>query len=259
MYDYHSLDRDAAVDKLKVPPNSMQAEQAVLGSLMMDNRTWDSVADLIIESDFYRPNHRLIFRMIEKLANEQMPFDLVTLSEELKKARELDKIGGIPYLNLLTENTPTAANIVAYANIVKDRAVLRQLITVGTEIADSAFNAEGRETADLLESAERQVFKIAEQRQKNQTGFVGIKSLLSQTVTKIEKLYELKEAITGVSTGFTDFDELTSGLQPADLVIVAGRPSMGKCFGKGTPILMYSGEVKAVEDIQVGDLLMGDD
>lgn len=259
MYDYHSLDRDVAVDKLKVPPNSMQAEQAVLGSLMMDNKTWDSVADLIIESDFYRPNHKLIFRMIEKLANEQMPFDLVTLSEELKKVRELDKIGGIPYLNLLTENTPTAANIVAYATIVKDRAVLRQLITVGTEIANSAFNAEGRETADLLESAERQVFKIAEQRQKNQTGFVGIKSLLSQTVTKIEKLYELKEAITGISTGFTDFDELTSGLQPADLVIVAGRPSMGKCFGKGTPILMYSGEVKAVEDIEVSDLLMGDD
>ena len=228
MYDYHSLDRDIAVDKLKVPPNSMQAEQAVLGSLMMDNKTWDNVADLIIESDFYRPNHKLIFRMIEKLALEQMPFDIVTLSHELKKVHQLDKIGGVPYLNLLIENTPTAANIIAYANIVKDRAVLRQLIQVGTEIADSAFNAEGRETADLLESAERQVFKIAEQRQKNQTGFVGIKSLLSQTVTKIEKLYELKEAITGISTGFTDFDELTSGLQPADLVIVAGRPSMGK-------------------------------
>lgn len=134
-YDYEINSQE-----LKVPPNSMQAEQAVLGSLMMDNKTWDSVADLIIESDFYRPNHKLIFRMIEKLANEQMPFDLVTLSEELKKVRELDRIGGVPYLNLLIENTPTAANIVAYAKILKDKSHLRDLIQIGTEIVESAFD-----------------------------------------------------------------------------------------------------------------------
>lgn len=259
MYENYSMDRDYSLEKLKVPPNSMQAEQAVLGSLMLDNQTWDSIADKIVEGDFYRRNHQLIFRMIDQLAEKQMPFDIVTLSDALRNIGELDSIGGLPYLIMLVEETPTAANIVSYATIVKDRSVLRQLIHVGTEISNSAFHPEGRETAELLENAERQVFKIAEQRQNNQSGFVGIKSLLAQTVTKIEKLYAQEGAITGASTGFTDFDELTSGLQPSDLIIVAGRPSMGKCFGKGTQILMYSGEVKAVEEIRVGDMLMGDD
>jgi|WetSurSiteA1Bulk_404760.scaffolds.fasta_scaffold00105_11 replicative DNA helicase len=259
MYENYSLDRDYSVEQLKVPPNSMQAEQAVLGSLMMDNQTWDNVADLVVENDFYRRNHQLIFRVIEQLAEKQMPFDIVTLSDALRNMGELDAIGGIPYLSMLVEDTPTAANIVAYAEIVKERSVLRQLIHVGTEISDSGFHPDGRDTAELLEHAERQVFKIAEQRQNNQSGFVSIKSLLAQTVEKIEKLYGQEGSITGASTGFTDFDELTSGLQSSDLVIVAGRPSMGKCFGKGTPILLYSGEVKAVEDIQVGDVLMGDD
>ncbi len=228
MYENYSMDRDYSLDKLKVPPNSMQAEQAVLGSLMMDNQTWDSVADKIVEVDFYRRNHQLIFRVIEQLAEKQMPFDIITLSDALRSMGELDSIGGLPYLIMLVEDTPTAANIVAYATIVKDRSVLRQLIHVGTEISNSAFNPEGRETADLLENAERQVFKIAEQRQNNQSGFVSIKPLLAKMVAKIEQLYEQKGAITGASTGFTDFDELTSGLQPADLIIVAGRPSMGK-------------------------------
>ena len=259
MYENYSLDRDYAVDKLKAPPNSMQAEQAVLGSLMLDNQTWDSVADKIVEGDFYRRNHQLIFRVIDQLAEQQIPFDIVTLSDSLRSMGELDNVGGLPYLIMLVEDTPTAANVVAYATIVKDRSVLRQLIHVGTEISNSAFNPEGRETAELLENAERQVFKIAEQRQRNQGGFVSIKPLLAQTVAKIERLYGQEGSITGASTGFTDFDQLTSGLQPSDLVIVAGRPSMGKCFGKGTRILMYSGEVKAVEEIQVGDLLMGDD
>ncbi len=188
MYENYSMDRDYSLEKLKVPPNSMQAEQAVLGSLMLDNQTWDSVADKIVEGDFYRRNHQLIFRMIDQLAEKQMPFDIVTLSDALRNIGELDSIGGLPYLIMLVEETPTAANIVSYANIVKDRSVLRQLIHVGTEISNSAFHPEGRETADLLENAERQVFKIAEQRQNNQSGFVGIKSLLAQTVTKIEKL-----------------------------------------------------------------------
>jgi replicative DNA helicase len=259
MPENYFMDRDYSVENLKVPPSSVQAEQSVLGSLMLDNQTWDSVADKLIESDFYRRNHQLIFKVIEQLAEKLMPFDIVTLSDALRAMGELDAIGGIPYLSVLVEDTPTAANIIAYADIVKDKAVLRELIHVGTEISNAAFHPEGRETADLLEYAERQVFKIAEQRQKNQGGFVSIKPLLAQTVAKIEKLYAQEGSITGASTGFTDFDELTSGLQPADLVIVAGRPSMGKCFGKGTQILMYSGDTKAVEDIQVGDLLMGDD
>ena len=250
---------DHAVESLKVPPHSIQAEQSVLGGLMLDNQTWDSVADKITEDDFYRRDHRLIFSAIAQLAEKQDPFDVITLSEVLDANDELQNVGGLAYLGTLVKDTPSAANIVAYANIVRDRSVLRQLIHVGTEISDSAFSTEGRETAELLENAERNVFKIAEQRQRGQGGFNSIKSLLAKAVDKIETLYEQDGDITGASTGFNDLDEKTSGLQPSDLIIVAGRPSMGKCFGKGTRILMYSGESKAVEDIQVGDLLMGDD
>ncbi|MDP2097077.1 MAG: replicative DNA helicase [Methylobacter sp.] len=259
MSENYSFDHDYSLDSLKVPPNSIQAEQSVLGGLMLDNQTWDSVSDKVVESDFYRRDHRLIFKTIEQLAEKQIPFDVITISEALEAIGELENSGGLSYLGMLAKDTPSAANIVTYANIVRDRSVLRQLIHVGTEISDSAFNTEGRETADLLENAEREVFKIAEQRQRGQGGFSTIKSLLARAVDKIETLFEQEGNITGAATGFTDFDELTSGLQPADLIIVAGRPSMGKCFGKGTRILMYSGETKAVEDIQVGDRLMGDD
>ena len=229
MSEDFTLDRDYSLDALKVPPNSIQAEQSVLGGLMLDNQTWDTIADRIIESDFYRRSHQLIFRKIEELAEKQIPFDVITLSDALKSIGELENVGGLAYLILLAKDTPSAANIIAYADIVRDRSVLRQLIHIGTEISNSAFNPEGRDTADLLENAERQVFKIAEQRQRGQAGgFISIKQLLSQAVDKIETLYEQEGSITGASTGFTDFDDLTSGLQPADLIIVAGRPSMGK-------------------------------
>ncbi|MGR9052727.1 MAG: replicative DNA helicase [Gammaproteobacteria bacterium] len=224
-YDY---DQDYAFESLKVSPHSIQAEQSVLGGLMLDNRTWDSVADKVVESDFYRKDHRLIFKTIERLAEKQDPFDVITLSEALKSAGMLEEAGGLMYLGTLANDTPSAANIVAYANIVRDKSVLRQLIHVGTDISDSAFNPEGRDTAELLENAERQVFEIAEQRQRGQGGFMSIKSLLAQAVDKIETLYEQEGHITGAGTGFTDFDEMTSGLQPSDLIIVAGRPSMGK-------------------------------
>ncbi len=228
MSESYTFDRDYAMDALKIPPNSIQAEQSVLGGLMLDNQTWDSVADKVVEVDFYRKDHRLIFRVIEQLADKQIPFDVITVSEALEAIGELDNAGGLAYLGMLAKDTPSAANIVAYANIVRDRSVLRQLIHVGTDISDSAFNTEGRDTAELLENAERQVFKIAEQRQRGQGGFMPIKSLLASAVDKIETLYEQEGSITGAATGFTDFDDMTSGLQPADLIIVAGRPSMGK-------------------------------
>jgi replicative DNA helicase len=242
MPDTFSYEPDYAVDSLKIPPNSIQAEQSVLGGLMLDNQTWDSVADKVIASDFYRRNHQLIFRMIEQLAEKQIPFDIITLSDALKEIGELENVGGLPYLINLAKDTPSAANIVAYANIVRDRSVLRQLIHVGTEISNSAFSTEGRETADLLETAEQMVFKIAEQRQKGQTGFISIKPLLARTVEKIETLFNQDGSITGASTGFFDLDEKTSGLQPADLVIVAGRPSMGK-----TTIAMNMAEYIALQ------------
>ena len=158
-------------NRLKVPPHSIQAEQSVLGGLMLDNQTWDSVADKVVEEDFYRRDHKLIFRAIAQLAEKQDPFDVITLSEALEATGELQNVGGLAYLGMLVKDTPSAANIVAYANIVRDRSVLRQLIHVGTDISDSAFNTEGRETADLLENAERRVFEIAEQRQRGQGGF----------------------------------------------------------------------------------------
>ena len=234
---------DYEVESLKIPPHSIQAEQSVLGGLMLDNRRWDSIADKVVAEDFYRKDHRLIFSTIEQLVNKEQPFDLITLSESLESIDELKTAGGLGYLAILAKDTPSAANIVAYANIVRDRSVLRQLIHVGTDISDSAFNTEGRETSDLLENAEREVFKIAEQRQRGEAGgFKSIKHLLASAVNKIETLYEQDGNITGESTGFTDLDELTSGLQPADLIIVAGRPSMGK-----TTIAMNMAENIAIQ------------
>ncbi len=242
MPENFSFDRDYSLDSLKVPPNSIQAEQSVLGGLMLDNRTWDAVADKVVESDFYRQDHRLIFRTIGQLADKRLPFDIITISEALAAIGELDNAGGLSYLGLMAKDTPSAANIGTYANIVRDRSVLRQLIAVGTDIANSAFNTEGRDTSELLENAERQVFKIAEQKQRGQGGFVAIKSLLANAVDKIEMLFEQEGSITGAATGFTDFDQLTSGLQPADLIIVAGRPSMGK-----TTIAMNMAEHVAIK------------
>lgn len=246
--------RDIALDSLKVPPHSIQAEQSVIGGLMLDNERWDTVMDKVGEVDFYRKDHRLIFRAIQDLAEKQVPFDVVTISETLESMNELAEVGGLAYLSVLAKETPTAANIVAYANIVRDRSVLRQLIHIGTDISESAFNPEGLSTGDLLENAEKNVFEIAEQRQKGQVGFVAIKDLLGSAVEKIETLFEQEGNITGEGTGFTDLDEMTSGLQPGDLIIVAGRPSMGKttiamnmaenvAVGSGKPVAVFSMEM----------------
>jgi len=246
MSENNLYDRDYAVEALKVPPNSIQAEQSVLGGLMLDNQTWDSVSDIVAEVDFYRRSHQLIFRIIGNLASKQTPFDVITISEQLKAIGELENAGGLAYLAVMAKDTPSAANIATYAAIVRDRSVLRQLIHIGTDISDSAFNREGRETTELIENAERQVFQIAEQLQRGEaSGFKPIRSLLARAVDKIELMFEQGNAITGASTGFSDFDALTSGLQPADLIIVAGRPSMGK-----TTIAMNMAENVAIKTKQ---------
>lgn len=221
-------DESGATDNLRIPPNSIQAEQSVLGGLMLDNQAWDQVADRVSENDFYRREHQLIFRAIEVLADQSRPFDVITLSEEIQRRGNLEKVGGLAYLGNLAKDTPSAANIRAYADIVRERSVMRQLIHVGNEIANSGFRPEGRDSSELLDNAESRVFEIAEKGAKGKGGFEGIKSLLTQAVDKIETLFARDEPITGLSTGFSDLDKMTSGLQPADLVIVAGRPSMGK-------------------------------
>ncbi len=213
---------------LKVPPHSIEAEQSVLGGLLLENSTWDQVADKVVESDFYRREHRLIFNAIRGLADRNDPFDVVTLSEWLGNHDQLDDVGGLAHLAELAKNTPSAANIGAYATIVRERSVLRQLIRAGTEIASSAFNPEGREAPELLDNAERMVFEIAEQGERRLRGFTSIRDLLATVVDRIDLLYNRDSPITGVATGFTDLDDKTSGLQPGDLIIVAGRPSMGK-------------------------------
>jgi replicative DNA helicase len=195
---------------------------------MLDNVSWDSIADRVGEEDFYRKEHRLIFRAICKLAEKETPFDVVTLSEILEQENSLGDAGGLQYIGTLAKDTPSAANITAYADIVRERSVLRQLVHVGTEIARAAYDTQGRDTPELLEYAEQKVFEIAEQRQRGSSGFVAIKPLLKQAIERVEQLYEQEGSLTGASTGFNDFDEMTSGLQCSDLIIVAGRPSMGK-------------------------------
>jgi len=215
-------------ESLKIPPHSIEAEQSVLGGLMLDNEAWMIIGDKISETDFYRQDHRLIFRAIAYLASQQKPLDVITLSEWLKENRSLEDAGGLAYLATMAKDTPSAANISAYADIVREKSILRQLISVGTDITDSGYNTEGRDSRELLDQAERKVFEIAEQGSRNTKSFRDLKSLMKATLENIEVLSKLNSTITGVSTGYTDLDEMTSGLQKGDLVIVAGRPSMGK-------------------------------
>ncbi len=219
---------DSATEALKIPPHSVEAEQSVLGGLMLDNQSWDKVADQLTESDFYRRDHQLIFRAIADLFEQSLPVDVVTLAEYHDKRGELDQVGELAYIGTLARNTPSAANIAAYAGIVRERSVLRQLISVGTNISNSAFSPEGLSSEEMLDKAEQLVFQIAESGAKRGGGFVQVKEVLGDVVDRIDTLFENDSPVTGLSSGFTDFDTQTSGLQPADLVIVAGRPSMGK-------------------------------
>ena len=219
---------DRQLATLKIPPHSIQAEQAVLGGLMLDNETWDKVADRLGEDDFYRHDHQLIFRSVRMLAEKQSPFDVVTLAEMLEKFGWLENAGGLAYLGTMAKDTPSAANIVSYADIVRERSVLRQLISTASDVADAAYHPKGRELASLVEEAEQKIFQIADQRRRTGSGFKAIRTLLANAVDRIEHLFQQKSHITGMSTGFTDLDELTSGLQASDLIVVAGRPSMGK-------------------------------
>jgi len=215
-------------DRLNIPPNSIQAEQALLGGLMLDKSAWDRVADRVGEADFYRADHRLIFAAIRELAERNQPCDAVTLSEHLESRGELTDAGGLGFLGSLVRDTPSVANIVDYSKIVRERALLRDLIKAGNDIAASAFHTEGRPISELVDEAERQVFSIAERGQRRGTGFVRLRDVLGETVDRIDMLHQNQDAVTGLPTGFHAFDEYTAGLQAGDLIIIAGRPSMGK-------------------------------
>lgn len=235
---------DPQLDSLKVPPHSIEAEQSVLGGLLLDNAAWDRIADFINEHDFYRYDHRLIFHNIGKLISQAKPADVITVYEQLQAAGKAEEVGGLAYLNALAQNTPSAANIRRYAEIVRDRGVLRQLVTIADEISAGAFNPQGRDVRQLLDEAESKVFAIAEEGSRGQKGFLEIQPLLTQVVERIDELYhrDNQSDITGVPTGFVDLDRMTSGMQGGDLIIVAGRPSMGK-----TAFSLNIGEHVAVE------------
>ena len=216
---------------LRTPPYSMEAEQAVLGGLMLENNSWDLIADKINEDDFHLFDHRVIFRAIADLAYHNQPFDVVTLAEKIKQSDQNNNINQknvTAYVATLAKETPTAANISAYAGIVREKSILRQLASTGTEIAGSAYQTEGLNSNQLLDIAEKKIFQIGDHGARQLSGFKGMKELLNTTVERINELCERGDAITGLPTGFDDFDKNTSGLQNGDLIIVAGRPSMGK-------------------------------
>ncbi|WP_018692116.1 replicative DNA helicase [Algicola sagamiensis] len=221
--------KDPQLDSLKVPPHSMEAEQSVIGGLMLDNQAWDRVAETVVSQDFYHRAHRYVFDAMSVLTEKNNPIDLITVTEALELNGHLEDAGGFAYLGEIAKNTPSAANIIAYAEIVRERAVVREMIGVANEIADAGYDPQGRTSHELLDLAESKVFKIAEQRTNSNEGPQSITSILEKTVDKIEELYKRPhDGVTGVSSGFTDLDKLTNGMQPSDLIIVAARPSMGK-------------------------------
>lgn len=217
-----------AEQRIKVPPHSIEAEQSLLGGLMLDHKSWDKIADVVSEQDFYRKDHRLIFGAIAALAEEANPCDVVTVSEYLDNRSELEQAGGLEYLASLANETPGAANARSYARILRERSMLRLLISAGNEISGAAFSTDGRTAAEIVDEAERLVFEIAESGSRGRAGFKPLKQILPEAVDRIDVLHQSDGSITGISTGYNEFDKLTAGLQPGDLVVIAGRPSMGK-------------------------------
>jgi replicative DNA helicase len=218
----------SVVDSPKVPPHSLEAEQSVLGGLMLSSTAWDQIADKVVEADFYREDHRMIFQAITDLHENSRPCDAVTVTEWFESHGKVDLIDGGNYISQLANNTPSAANVGAYADIVREKSILRNLIDVGAKITSSAFAADGRESKSLLEEAERLVFAIADKGTRGGSGFVSVQDTLKEAMAKIEELNAFEGDITGIPTGFQDLDRYTAGLQPSDLIIVAGRPAMGK-------------------------------
>jgi len=257
MQNFSAPVSDPQLDALKLPPHSVEAEQSVLGGILLDTSAWDKIADLLSEHDFYRHEHRLIWRHIGRLTEHAKPIDVITVAESLESNAELEKAGGLVYLGTLAQNVPSAANIRRYAEIVRERAIMRKLVEVGSDIATSAYNPGGRDAGQLLDEAESKVFEISEQGERGRQGFAPISPLLTEVVERIESLYsrENTSEVTGIATGFTDLDRMTSGLQPGDLIIVAGRPSMGKTafsINIAENVALDSGRAVAIFSMEMG-------
>lgn len=243
------------LSSLKLPPHSADAEQAVLGGLMLDNTEWDNLSDLLVAEDFYRQEHQIIYAVMSAQSEANQPIDVVTVMEALNSRNELQTAGGLDYLSELSANARGTANIKYYAEIVRDRAVLRRIISTANKIADSSYNTGGRDVKEVLDEAEQAIFTIADERPETE-GPVAVNPLLSRAAERIDELSQLKGGITGLSTGYTELDKMTSGWQKSDLVIVAGRPSMGKTafamnlveeavLNNPLPVLVFSLEMPA--------------
>ena len=220
--------QDKEIASLRLPPHSVEAEQSLLGGLLLDNTAWDRVADMVSEADFYRDDHRRIFSHIRKLIESGRPADTLTVFESLDRSNETEQAGGNTYLGEIANATPSAAHARRYAEIVHERAILRKLVSVGDDIAASAINPAGRDARQLLDMAEQKVFEIADSRSRSGDGFVQLRPLLDHVIERTEELGAAQNDITGLASGFSDLDSRTSGLQPSDMIVVAGRPSMGK-------------------------------
>jgi len=248
------------ISSLKVPPHSIEAEQSILGGLLIDNKAIDRIAGQVSASDFYRNDHQIIFSHISKLIDHNQPADIVTVAESLEQNSELTKVGGVAYLGLIAENTPTSSNISGYAKIVRERSIMRNLVEVGSDIVESAFSPQGKDAQQLLDESESKIFQIADAGTSEKLGFVDIKELLPKAAQRIDDLYQLDDpnGVTGVPTGYADLDQKTAGLQPGDLIIIAGRPSMGKTslalniaehvgMEAGLPVAIFSMEMGAAQ------------
>ena len=244
-----SFRSDSKLDALRVPPQSVEAEQAVIGGLMLAPDSLDRVGDFLTEHDFYRRDHRLIYRGIRELSEKSKPFDAVTLGEWFEANNLADQIGGTSYLIELASTTPSAANIRAYAEIVREKSVMRQLIDAGTEIVNDGFQPEGRDSQEVLSAAEMKVFRIAEQGRRGRADFIPLREAMKDAFQQLQERYENQGTVTGLPTGFHDFDEMTAGLQPSDLIILAARPAMGKCLSADAQIVLDDGSVTSIEEI----------
>jgi replicative DNA helicase len=247
------------VARLRIPPHSIEAEQSVLGGLLIDNGAWDRAGDLLTDSDFYRYEHRLIYAAIGQLINASKPADVITVFEQLQSLGKAEECGGLTYLNALAQSVPSAANLRRYAEIVRERAVLRKLVSASDEIATAAFNPQGRPVSQILDEAEGRIFQIGEEGNRGKQGFHSMDSLVVQLLDRVQELAENgAEDVTGVRTGFYDLDRMTSGLQPGDLIVLAARPSMGKtafalnigehvAVNEGLPVVVFSMEMGAAQ------------